>query len=1254
MSIKTVARVRDSSYPISVSENCISVSKENDTQCVYSFGQVFVDSSKRIVSDSLDSKKSFANKSIDSVLFDRHIAASIPKLFQGHSLAVILCGSSPNSLDMDPFWGQPTCFVYKNQFLNSGYFENDQSSANNVSEYMNSKVNTNRSVEKVSNANRNGTYVYNSYYSQGLIYQACRSLFILLDSAMSKTKISNSLDDQNLVSKASLAGSKLKQPTFFSVPTKPQIDLTPCSISISYYTFSKSNDSLQDLLNNSASIPVTTLLNTSGTGLDSRLTETKIDSYLQFVRFLANISNKLYGKLEESRPTVLSIKVSLIHSDPNPGYLTFLNTRGCSQQERDELSRIIAQVTESQNRQDRYTFEKHITSSLKSKVLSSSTNFSKPVKFQNDTHIPKNIRFGSTTDSYKKDKRHQSSSSVLLVACITTETKPRVDLQNEISDSNQKTCRTDFNNEPVQNTACYQNALDALEFAHVSCPSKCKKTTHLMSLPSMNLQNGDNENKKRLDYNGPKNPPMLPSINPRNHQLYKSVNHIGSYNLDKSEKATLPFFSMAADVDSDTNHSNRSLNTVNILPAFRHNRHAAQDSLSSMSSFSSVPGSANTSFITTNTCNTSVLDAPNHYQKILSPLSSPAPNNFPFNYRPDKESQLLSFAPGSVDLPTPIKTLELASPVSLSIDSLKSSLPNSFSSPKILPALGSIENVLDLEVGFENSLSQFFGNHPNKNASETLQDHDSAQIESLQIDLKADEIKAMKKTIDSQADSISEFKAKINELVLENAKYRQQIDDQKEMCKELEKKCLQKKETDTNHYENITKCYQNSSDSFKEFCDGLEGSKLSFCNNFLFSLASDFQTDLLKGSDKYQIGIRPNSKYFDDFDLEENDTDSSNHHASQLARKLKSTESSLASVEVELQALRSAQKQHDIESQFLTRRYNKARLEADTQKKESERLKNILKQLILEEKGMIGFKTLNIENEERFKEQNGILTLGEELKKSLCRVSSTKSWETFGTESSMEEEGHCGLDKHDQDIEYKKVEGYHPAYRNSLKSICGDSLYDLDKYIEGLKRLSSQSFELFKNQNVRNRTSLMSTSSDYRSPYFFDDISVSGSRSSSQFEGNNEYNKYRLSEPTDRGDRKDRLSLGQDFDKECEKDTSCFNSVKSSIIIPTESNILGKVSDSENNKSGSISPRSPPKIGLSPAKLFSGRSNSSEDVLTSTQNINPSSKGSLSNDEKSKDDDLSDNRMTFGDKQSKKQKSSLFTVFNHRKFGPKR
>lgn len=114
-------------------------------------------------------------------------------------------------------------------------------------------------------------------------------------------------------------------------------------------------------------------------------------------------------------------------------------------------------------------------------------------------------------------------------------------------------------------------------------------------------------------------------------------------------------------------------------------------------------------------------------------------------------------------------------------------------------------------------------------------------------------------------------------------------------------------------------------------------------------MASDFQSDLLKDSDKYQIGIRPNSKYFDDSNLEENDTDPSNHHAAYLARKLKSTESSLASVEVELQALRSAQKQHDIESQFwldVTIRHG-SKL---TRKKESERLKNILKQLILEEK----------------------------------------------------------------------------------------------------------------------------------------------------------------------------------------------------------------------------------------------------------------------------------------------------------------
>lgn len=70
-----------------------------------------------------------------------------------------------------------------------------------------------------------------------------------------------------------------------------------------------------------------------------------------------------------------SIKVSSVPSDPNTGHLTFLNTSGCSQQERDELSRIIAQVAESQNRQDRDTFEKCTAPSLKSKVLPSSTSF---------------------------------------------------------------------------------------------------------------------------------------------------------------------------------------------------------------------------------------------------------------------------------------------------------------------------------------------------------------------------------------------------------------------------------------------------------------------------------------------------------------------------------------------------------------------------------------------------------------------------------------------------------------------------------------------------------------------------------------------------------------------------------------------------------------------------------------------------------------------------------------------------------------
>lgn len=117
-----------------------------------------------------------------------------------------------------------------------------------------------------------------------------------------------------------------------------------------------------------------------------------------------------------------------------------------------------------------------------------------------------------------------------------------------------------------------------------------------------------------LDYNGSVLRSMVPSINPRNHQLYKSVDHICSYNPDKIEKTKSSLSFMAAN-DYDTNHDNRLLNADNILPAFRHNRHAAQDSLSSMSSFSSVPGSTNTSFITTNTCNTSVLDAPNHYQR---------------------------------------------------------------------------------------------------------------------------------------------------------------------------------------------------------------------------------------------------------------------------------------------------------------------------------------------------------------------------------------------------------------------------------------------------------------------------------------------------------------------------------------------------------------------------------------------------------------------------------------------------------------
>lgn len=935
------------------SKNSISVSQPHSNRAsLYSFDRVFTHSrtpnevhngrlQPQSSSPATPAKFSNAHKTLlkpqikfpatvndDLLLFDKYIAPSIPKVLQGQNSTVIFHGT-PDSGCLEALWGRPP-----------------SPASSSFPTQLQDQVNPSSPNSKRRKSDT-PKLPHSAKLSQGIIHRACRALFIHIETPPLPLITPTLLAESNQPSNIPVFKSKLKQPSAvhspaFSHARKSSLKTRQLSsandhpgydVSISYYQLPESNDSKEyavDLLcqdSEKHQIEITSIHSQSTYKSATRLcipnlTEVSVNSYSQVLDALNKATSHSTLCVQSNGPTVFSIRVALkksnSESQSTPNYFTFIHTNGCWNNNISSLSTTLSQISES-NASHYNAGTRLVRRSVSVPASSLSLNVGTP-------QFSKVSYKHSTLTDLTQDALAVYNSNICLVACIS----PPED------------------NNALETSTKVEDVMDVLEFAHIANPSKCCKTVNLVKLP-----NSSNEN-------------TLATPQGKKVKSYGSLGKFGGYGLSSSLTTTpsitsperhpnIPFATFSNNSSCVTISAPQSSNVTDPTPNKTAigdtKKHISRDSLSSNSSGSSascLPSLDYTSSSSYSTLESSISNA-SHTQGFQ--------HNYAL-YNSRKASRPLSFVSDS--------TQESESIMSLTDTSLTSMF--SIFSPTYNPASSSTSSPPRMSVVQSSASSE-------SQMSYLLSEKAQAQLQSLVLEKisREQEYKdlltkhqAVVQKQEAQQNEAKILKIQVEKQKIELASLQEKLKSSTDFEARGKKELQELEQINKELWGLVEEYEQNMDDILKD--KNKEDNRLSMFDfdkrSSSGSIVSSIIDPNLFASEDYKDGLAtfptgsypsPTSPVMNNAIQKPSSTDNScegfntiandSLTAAHLTRRLQSAESSLVAARHELRILRSAQRQHASESQFLTKRYNVARREIEELKKANLRIKKKLEKI---------------------------------------------------------------------------------------------------------------------------------------------------------------------------------------------------------------------------------------------------------------------------------------------------------------------
>lgn len=855
--------------------------------------------------------------------------------------------------------------------------------------------------------------------SQTFILRACRALFAHITSLQN----SNSLHStEKKTSNIPISKSKLKQPSSIPVSNSTQrrhslstlSKPSGVSVSISYYSLSANHDThpntnyqIIDILNDAAVIPLNQSLSNPEGHQEPTLTflEVPVDSYSHLAQTLRNVP-KGPLPLDVIGPTIFSAKISLKGSNHDPAYLTFVNTNNCSKHDAHALNKVLAQLSESRNLHSYTHPHRNSVSSKSSQPRTPVSAFSNSKS--NNRNVPNPLskidyNGSALTALLKNNALTQFNSSIVFVACVSPMSASLLHSQIAADKPMRDNRRTGLVETTLQDTMNIKTALDVLEFSHTLNPLKCTKA--VFSIPPTAAKN------QHANFHTAKHASSFKSpVSPAKDITHEPPDQFGEHAFDTIAERSSTTAHVVSDVQSATDDDNNRRNatttpsvgpltTVNSHAVPDRHQHVTQDSLSSMSSGSSASGSFPVSYTTSDTYSTSFSSLPNSSQQVIS-----TPSTYPSQYKPRKVSRPLSFLSDSTQASEGVESLgDTSSSGCFTSPNLPYSTSTSVTSILSPTNAASTANSVLNSPDFGYNLSGCYQQDKVLRLQEEIKSLQADNLKlkachSIETKSAQETIAFQNLTLTSQAQSIKQLQAQIEEFNWKIEQYEQQLTNQRQMNQQLEQRCqLQEKqqfEKEKNHKYMAKKncsesCVSDSNmrelekmnkdlwelvEEYEKNMDAILKEKEQDMKRFghpsesdsSFATINNTHTDSPDMNGPCALGNAPspppelplpsmdtviqpqshcnleNTVGLHHFNANEENLDESNYSAAFLARRLQSSESALAAIRIELHTLRRAQKQHAKESQFLTKQYNEARLEVQSLKTENRILKKSL------------------------------------------------------------------------------------------------------------------------------------------------------------------------------------------------------------------------------------------------------------------------------------------------------------------------
>lgn len=738
------------------------------------------------------------------------------------------------------------------------------------------------------------------------------------------------------------------------------------------------------------------------------LSEVPVDSYSHLAQTLRNVP-KGPLPLDVIGPTIFSAKISLKGSNHDPAYLTFVNTNNCSKHDAHALNNVLAQLSESRNLHSYTHPHRYSVSSKSSQPRTPVPAFSNSKS--NSQNVPNPVskidyNVSALTALLKNNALTQFNSSIVFVACVSPMSASLLHSQIAADKSMRDSRRTGLIETTLQDTMNIKSALDVLEFSHNLNPLKCTKA--VFSIPPTAAKNQHANFHTAKHTNSFKSP-----VSPAKDTTHEPLDQFGDHAFDTIAERSSTTAHVVSDVQSGTDDDNNRRNatttpsvgpltTVNSHVVPDRHQHVTQDSLSSMSSGSSASGSFPVSYTTSDTYSTSFSSLPNSSQQIISTPSTSA--TYPSQYKHRKVSRPLSFLSDSTQASEDVESLgETSSSGCFTSPNLPYSTSTSVTSILSPTNAASTANSVLNSPDFGYNLSGCYQQDKVLRLQEEIKSLQADNLKlkachSIETKSAQETIAFQNLTLTSQAQSIKQLQAQIEEFNWKIKQYEQQLSNQRQMNQQLEQKSqLQEKqqfEKEKNHKYMAKKncsesCMSDSNmrelekmnkdlwelvEEYEKNMDAILKEKEQDMKRFGHSSGSESSFATIKNThiDNSDMNgtcalgnapspppelplpsmdtvVQPQSRCnlentagLQHFNANDEHLDESNYSAAFLARRLQSSESALAAIRIELHTLRRAQKQHAKESQFLTKQYNEARLEVQSLKTENRVLKKSL------------------------------------------------------------------------------------------------------------------------------------------------------------------------------------------------------------------------------------------------------------------------------------------------------------------------